>query len=375
MRQATVVLGANYGDEGKGKVVDFLCARLAGEKVVVRHNGGSQAGHTVVAPDGRRHVFSHFGAGSFAGAGTYLAKHFVCNPLLFWREHRQLRDLGVEPVVGIDPRCFVTTPYDMLINQAVEDARADRRHGSVGVGFGETIERNNYPGFQLWKADLADEKKLIEKMRLIRDRWMPLRCEQLKIEPLPKSDPRLSDELLVKAIEATIAFDRATIAAGAEFLDGKAVVFEGAQGLALDMDGKNFPHVTRSNTGLKNVLPLARVLGLELDVVYVSRPYLTKHGAGPLPGEYEPPSTIRDETNGEHPYQGRLRFGHIDFPALRERIFGDLALAAPADLPCSVALTCVDQVAVDEVERFRSEFRVISLQSHGARRDQTTQRH
>jgi len=76
--------------------------------------------------------------------------------------------------------------------------------------------------------------------------------------------------------------------------------------LALDMNSKNFPHVTRSSTGLTNVLPIARVLSLDLDIIYVTRSYLTKHGAGPLPGEYVPDPPIVDETNTNHPYQGPL---------------------------------------------------------------------
>src|SRR6266566_4843827 len=102
-------------------MVDYLTSRLGGNKVVVRFNGGAQAGHTVIA-NGKRHVFSHFGSGTLAGADTFFAKHFVCNPILYWKELRQLYDLGIKPTVVIDPRCYITTPYDMLINQLVEDA-------------------------------------------------------------------------------------------------------------------------------------------------------------------------------------------------------------------------------------------------------------
>lgn len=342
MKCATVVIGANYGDEGKGLLVDYLADKNADTAVVVRFNGGAQAGHTVQLPDGRRHVFSHFGAGTLAGAETYLAKHYVCNPLLFWKEKRQLDDFGVTPVVAADPRCFITTAYDMLINQAVEDARGDKRHGSVGVGFGETIERNNYPMFQLWKSDLADREKLIARLRIIRESWLPTRCKELSIPSFARDDHLLSDSLLERTADAAMAFDRTVTTAGAEFLERKSIVFEGAQGLALDMGSKNFPHVTRSNTGLTNVMPIASMLGLSLDVVYVTRPYLTKHGAGPLPGEYRPDPPIMDETNRDHPYQGPLRFGALDVAALRDRIASDRKHAPTASW--SIALTCSDQM-------------------------------
>ena len=346
MPTATVVIGANWGDESKGKMVDYLAAGSAGPTVVVRANGGAQAGHTVVTPEGKRHVFSHFGSGTLAGAATYLARHFVCNPLVFWKENRELVALGARPPIAADPRCFVTTPYDMLINQAVEDHRAHRRHGSVGLGFGETIERNSYPAFQLWKADLANKEKVRDRLRLIRDTWVPTRCAQHGIPRLARDDHRMSDEILDKTVLACLALEGTVATAGAEYLERKSVIFEGAQGLALDMDGKNFPHVTRSNTGLRNVAPLARVLGLNLDVIYVTRPYLTKHGAGPLVGEYEPNPPIVDQTNTAHPWQGKLRFARLDVGEMRDRIANDLKHWPTARE--GVAVSCLDHVSAAE---------------------------
>lgn len=360
MKRAMVVIGANYGDEGKGRMVDYLAAKVTGDKVVVRFNGGAQAGHTVVTPNGARHVFSHFGSGALTGAHTYLAKHFVCNPLIFWKELRQLEDIGPRPVIYADPRCYITTPYDMMINQSIEEARGAKRHGSVGVGFGETIERNRYPSFQLWKSDLSDKKKVTEKLRLIRDRWLPNRSHQLKLPQLPTDDPRLSDAALNKVINAFAAFDAVVGTAGAEFLERKEIIFEGAQGLCLDMNSPNFPHVTRSNTGLTNVIPLAKALRLSLEVIYMTRPYLTKHGAGPLPGEFTPNPPIQDDTNFEHPYQGRLRFAKMDWASFDQRIKADLALA-PTGTPHSVGLTCMDHVGSGILKEllFKMSFRSV----------------
>lgn len=368
MRRATVVIGANYGDEGKGLLVDYLASTSSGPTAVVRFNGGAQAGHTVVTPEGRRHVFSHFGAGTLAGADTYLAKHFVCNPLLFWKEARTLSDLGHQPqTIAADPRCFLTTPYDMLVNQAIEDARGDKRHGSVGVGFGETIERNQYPAFQLWKSDLADRDKVTGKLRLIRDKWLLHRTHQLQLPRFQKDDSRLTDEMLDKTVEAFCAFEAAVGTAGAEFLERKSVIFEGAQGLALDMGSENFPHVTRSNTGLTNVLPIARALGLLLDVVHVTRPYLTKHGAGPLPEEREPDPRWTDETNTAHPYQGTLRFAPLNVTEMLARIDADRALDRMGRY--SVAMTCTDQVSQALVAELCSRIGDVSIRSAGPRRD------
>lgn len=85
---ARVVIGANFGDEGKGLVTDWLCAQGAG--VVVRFNGGAQAGHTVETPEGR-HVFHHLGSGTFCNVPTYLSQYFICNPILFLHELERLQ--------------------------------------------------------------------------------------------------------------------------------------------------------------------------------------------------------------------------------------------------------------------------------------------
>jgi adenylosuccinate synthase len=129
------------------------------------------------------------------------------------------------------------------------------------------------------------------------------------------------------------------------------VIFEGAQGLLLDQDRGFFPHVTRSNTGLRNVVALAEEAGIgALDVTYATRAYMTRHGAGPLPGELpdQPYAGIRDETNRLHRWQGSLRFAVLDLDLLAGAVRADLA-DAPAGLRVSHRLTvsCLDQVGME----------------------------
>ncbi len=335
MKSATVVIGANYGDEGKGRIV----------------------------------VFSHIGSGTLAGAGTYLAKHFVCNPILYWEERRRLEEFGLTPTISADPRCYVTTAYDMIVNQAVEDARGDARHGSVGVGFGETIERNRYPAFRLLVGDLTDHELIRRKIQLIRDRWIPVRSRQLG---LPEFDAGVSwygDEAMEKIAKATIAFGETIGVGGLELIAGRPIIFEGAQGVALDMDGPNFPHVTRSNTGLTNVIPIAKALGIALDVIYATRPFLTKHGAGPLPNEYQPNPPIRDETNLPHAYQGKFRFAMLDVDDLRARVATDQKLARAGD-KMSYALTWLDAVGQDTLLSWAKKLERLRFYSTGPKRNE-----
>ncbi|MEL6183096.1 MAG: adenylosuccinate synthetase [Myxococcota bacterium] len=354
-RTATAIIGAGYGDEGKGLLTDALAARDPGKTVVVRFNGGAQAGHTVTLADGRRHVFSHFGAGSFAGASTFLSRYFVAHPMLFAKERAALGRIGLEPRVVIDPRSPVTTPWDMLINQWVENARGLQRHGSVGVGFGETLERHRDPTLRTTVADLGSPG-LRARLDAIAQRWLPARLAELGLRC-----PRIDD--MDRTMEAFLVDVReflARVELGEQPPSG-GLLFEGAQGLLLDQDLGSFPHVTRSHTGLPNVLSLAEELGVEdIEVIYVTRAYVTRHGAGPLahPHAACPYPGIVDRTNRPNPYQGALRFGRLDVDRLSEVVAADLTRAhRRSSIRLGVAVTCLDQVgpSVDWVREGRRE--------------------
>jgi adenylosuccinate synthase len=310
--RARAVIGASFGDEGKGLVTDYLCA-TQGAGVVVRFNGGAQAGHTVVTPDGARHVFSHFGSGTLCGVPTFLSQFFVCNPLLFFKELDRLHALGIDAAVYAHPECLVTTFADMMINQSLEDRRGGSRHGSCGVGVNETIERSQLPELKITMADLWNGPKRIEGViAQICGKYATFRTGK------PIDEPAMIEAFL-KGCET---FAERLHPAGIS--QCKDPVFEGAQGLLLDQDNKEyFPHLTRSNTGMKNVRVLCAQAGIDqIEAYYVSRTYLTRHGAGPLPGE-DTAMSFPDDTNLDHPYQGRLRFAPLDENSLVRRINTD----------------------------------------------------
>ena len=345
-RTARVVIGAGYGDEGKGAAVD----RLAGPgTIVARFNGGAQAGHTVVAPDGRRHVFHHVGSGSFHGAATYLSRHVVSSPMHLVEELEELAALGVAPTLFADPRGLVATPFDMLLNQAVESARGIARHGSCGYGVGETIERTER-GPPITLGDLADTARLRQTLWTIRATWVPARCAALGLTDMPAAYAALlADDALIEAYVAVAgAVAHRLTLSGPEMLTGAEVVFEGAQGLALDQARGAFPFVTRSNTGLHNALEVAAAAGLgRLEVIYATRCYQTRHGAGPLPGEVAAPPVPRfaDATNVPNDWQGTLRFAPLDAAALAVRVEADLgdARGTGIEIAPSLAVSCLDQ--------------------------------
>lgn len=342
MTHATAIIGAGYGDEGKGLATDHVATP---DTLVVRFNGGAQAGHTVEMRDGRRHVFSHFGSGAFAGAATWLSPFFVCHPMLFHRERQRLVEMRVNPRLSADPRCPVTTPWDVLINQHLEAARGARRHGSCGVGFGETLERQAHPKFALSVDDLHDHARLLDRLEQIREVWVPRRLAELG---LAASDPYLlSDTILERFADDAEAFLRAIDVRDARAVArGRTLVFEGAQGLELDMDRGAFPHVTRSSTGLTNIVALAPALRVtRLHVRYVTRTYVTRHGAGPLAHELgcKPWAAVSDPTNIGNAWQGALRFAWLDVDRLGETVLADRAQAGHLKTSASLLVTCMDQ--------------------------------
>lgn len=346
---ATAVIGTNFGDEGKGLVTDFLCAGHPGDTTVVRFSGGAQAGHTVVTPDGRRHVFHHFGSGTLAGAPTYLSRFFIVNPLLWKKEYAELCAMpgaGPTPLM-IDPDAPLTTPYDMLMNQEFERTRQDRRHGSCGVGINETIERNSRGVHSTCVRDIQNPARLRALLELIRSEYVLPRLAELGIDPPSDWFLQLlrSDRLLESFLQVAAQFlDASVLRSAEEALRTKHVVFEGAQGLLLDENHRFFPHVTRSRTGIHNACLIAGGVGItDLDVIYVTRAYMTRHGSGPFPTE-DPALRYADSTNEPHEFQGRMRFGILDVGLLAQSIRQDIATASGVKVNPRLAITCLDQI-------------------------------
>ncbi len=338
---AYVVIGANWGDEGKGLMTDYLCAR-DGIEVVVRFNGGAQAGHTVVTPGGIRHVFHHFGSGTLQGCATFLSSFFVSNPALFWQEHIELEEKGFSPIVYADPDGLVTTPWDMMLNQARETFRGTDRHGSCGVGFNETIARSQQRGHVLRIAHLYQSNLPVRLARIRDALWLD--AERLGADKELWHDGALLTKFQLDCDRFAYTIDAAP--AQIKGLPRRPMLFEGAQGLKLDMDDPDFPYVTRSKTGIFNAVRLAKDMGIDnLTPVYVSRTYFTRHGAGPLPQEWSDfQPLVNDNTNVAHPWQGALRYAPFNGDSLAARIRQDL-MWRPVSRP-EIAITHTDQMDI-----------------------------
>jgi adenylosuccinate synthase len=354
-RRARVVVGAAFGDEGKGLVTDYYTQKKGYERhLVIRYNGGAQAGHTVVTPDGKRHVFGHFGSGTFNGARTFLSRYFIVNPLLFKKEYERLREKGVAvDKVFVDPSASVTCHLDMLLNMAMEDARGTKRHGSCGVGINETVRRCTNPAYTISVADLAHTEHLRRRIEVIRRDWLSHRLRE-QLLPATTLDSKMdmiqSEANTEQWLEAVQFFNEHTYWMQPEALiEDWKITFEGAQGLLLDQGNLGFhPHLTPSSTGLTNVFPLAKELGIKfLDISYVTRCYGTRHGAGPLPFELKKEELykgIEDETNLPHGYQGNLRFAPLNIDLMRSAINTDRGELSGVRMTRELVVTCMDQI-------------------------------
>src|SRR3954462_6632482 len=160
MPHAILVIDLAFGDCGKGTVVDFLTRHHAAH-TVVRFNGGPQAGHNVVTPDGRHHTFSQFGSATFLpGVRTVLSHFMLIEPYALLNEAAHLRSLGVSDALDrlmIHERCPVITPAHQAANRLRELARGQDAHGTCGLGIGQTMQDLlARPESLIYAADLKD---------------------------------------------------------------------------------------------------------------------------------------------------------------------------------------------------------------------------
>jgi adenylosuccinate synthase len=350
MANAHIVLGLGYGDEGKGLATDWLCRRHR-PALVVRFNGGAQAGHTVAEADGRRHVCSSFGAGTLAGVPTLWAAACPFAPGPALAELAALHRLGAAPQLLLDAESPLTTPYDVLYNRALEDARGRTRHGSVGAGFGATVARHEHPALRLTVRDLLTPPTLVAGLRRIRAHYRALLAGEVPGFEFDDFDHAHTDQQFLAAAAQVAALHHAggamrvvATAAVLAAVGTRPLVLEGAQGILLDMEAGQFPHVTRSHTTSRLALALLRahLPSHAPQLHYVTRAYLTRHGAGPLPHEQPLPLRSHEqETNQLHAYQGNFRRAPLHLPSLRHALAADARYSA--GLPRHLLVTCLDQ--------------------------------
>lgn len=351
MEKAFVVVGLGFGDEGKGSITDFLCREYQAH-TVVRFNGGAQAGHNVVLPDGTHHTFSQFGAGTLAGAQTFLSQHMVINPHFLESERKHLVEIEVTKpahLLKIDSRALVTTPFHVAANR-LSEMRRTKRHGSCGMGVGETVADSLESSMSAIRVnDFANRSLLARKLRHVQklkaDRFAFNKAASVEegVELDILHDPHEVEHCLDEVYENFLhTYEIVPPTYMKHLLSlNKPLVFEGAQGALLDENHGFNPYTTWSTTTADNALTLLD--GHPSRVIGVTRAYHTRHGAGPFPTE-EPSLSFPDH-NRTGPWQGAFRFGSLDLVLLKyARYFAGCT---------ELAVTCLDHLPVEEKRDLR----------------------
>lgn len=344
------VIGLGFGDEGKGRVVDWLCSKAKSVPRVVRFSGGHQAAHHVVHEsrnsDELDHVFAHFGSGTLRGASTYWSHFCPVSPTALLNEYAILREKckyggNIHPTLVIDRSAPLTTPWEKTWNLNANDPR---QHGSCGVGIYATHKREEQ-GHRLHFEDIYHPQVLGGKLALLC--WAPMYQEYRAIPSREDLEQFLADC-------ATIA-DMSNIRLGNslhEFetvpflpIPGAQLIFEGSQGLMLDAKYGFFPHVTPSRTGTHNLREM-RLHGFDLWLV--TRAYATRHGNGPfVPFEGEMKlKPNKWEQNKDGGMQGKFRTGPLSLDLLRYAVNKDPYIRNHLE-DATLVITCVDQLEDD----------------------------
>ena len=353
-----IVIGQNLGDEGKGQVTDYFAYRsyIDGEScLVVLSNGGSQRGHTVTSQFGKRHVFHHFGSGTFALAHTYIPEYFVVNPMNFVMEYNDIIKSRIIPYVYINPNCKITTPYDMIANQMIEESRGNQRHGSCGIGIWETILRD---GITFGEMIHKTNPEKADYLRFVRDEYFTNRISNKGIVPNGEwSKIIYSDRLIINYIKDLNEMNSRILYANDEILDDyKSIVFENGQGLLLDQNISGYgKHTTPSNTGLKNPATMINKMhnDVDVEVCYVTRTYITRHGVGRFDTECDSDmissKIMIDKTNHPNEFQGSLRYGVLDWKSAEERALKDFEKFGDPDWKISFFFTHANECSLPAV--------------------------
>lgn len=333
--KAKIVVGLGWGDEGKGLTVDYLC-RKSLNAIVVRFSGGQQCGHNVVIGD-KSHEHRSFGSGTLAGYPSYFSEHTCFYPPSIEKEYDILSYKDILPELWIHPLAKMTTQYDVAYNRVRETSL---KHGSCGLGIGATFSRNA-DNYKIHAVDTLYPEILHKKMDTVKDYYLkklvaegysPDEIERFKVISL------LEGQEVMWALSSRKFYVRPYSA----LKNYANIIFEGSQGIMLDMDLGIFPNVTYANTTSKNAIAICIELGIKPDIYYVTRCYQTRHGNGWMK-ESKPIQLINNEkeTNVTNEWQGIFRTAELDYNLLRYSMYSDFAFSDGCDR--HLVVTCLDQ--------------------------------
>jgi adenylosuccinate synthase len=315
--KTAVVLGAQWGDEGKGKIVDVLSERFS---AVARYAGGHNAGHTVVH-NGRRFILQLIPCGVLRpGCKGVIGNGVVLDPVAFLKEVAKLRELGV----GVDGNLFVSNraqvilPYHRMIELAAESAPGRKKIGTTSRGIGPAYE-DKMARSGLRVVDLLNQKLLKTHIEAACAEKNAIAHALFGTDPLDSA--KMYDEYAAAAEQVRpFVADTGRLLNGM-LTEGGSVMFEGAQGTLLDIDHGTYPFVTSSSATAGGACTGTGVAPTAIGtVIGVTKAYVTRVGEGPFPTEIldEAGDALRARGQEYGAVTGRpRRCGWLDIPLLR----------------------------------------------------------
>ncbi len=313
MKQSMIVVGLQWGDEGKGKVIDVLAPEF---DAVVRWNGGNNAGHTVVV-DGKKFPLSLVPSGVLQKKKLFIGQGVVINPKVLLAEIAMLSKAGYIPDLTIDPRCHVVMPYHQLMDAATEYWKGKDATGSLHLGIGYCYEdRNNRAGIRI--EDLIRPKILEEKVKKI----LPLKLGIITKVFGMKASLSVGDivhkyALFGRKLKRYLGDVSLYVSTNWE---AKRFLFEQAHGTMLDPVFGTYPLTVAPPTIASSAFPGIGVSNKPVEVLGVVKAYTTRVGNGPFPTEQNNTIGVYLQTHGVErgTVSGRTRrCGWLDLPMLR----------------------------------------------------------
>lgn len=302
-----IVVGANAGDEGKGLVSGSLARQAMQEHkktLTIFYNGTIQRAHSF-----GDNVYHCVAAGVEFGSDTFYHRMFVIDPIALWLTNTH---------VYIDPNCRIILPCDVLKNRTLEKSRGDKRHGSCGFGLFACVTRSKQPGFCVSAYELANPYMLTTHYKSISKTYPADFDEVYNMDNFMKAAAYVAENCPIMTLEEVLSKNHY-----------ETIIYEGGQGLLLDQTNRDdFPHLTPSSVGMYNISKEIATYNCPVDLFYVSRTYMTRHGAGPMEAECKKEEinpNIVDNVNQPNEWQGSLRFGRINLDTLYKRIQKDAA--------------------------------------------------
>jgi adenylosuccinate synthase len=312
---ATVVVGLQWGDEGKGKIVDLLGQE---SDVVCRYNGGPNAGHTIVA-DGETYKLRHMPSGILWGKECVIGAGCVVDPEVFIEELDDFERRGISTErVRLSGNAHVIMPWHLAIDRGSERRLGKLKIGTTRRGIGPTYADKAFRlGIRV--QDLLDPKILREKIEVAlaeKNVWLErvYGAERIELEDVAERHERAAQRLRPYIADTSLLVDQALRA-------GQSVLFEGAHGTLLDLDHGTYPFVTSSTAVAGGAAAGIGIGPTRIDsVLGVAKAYVTRVGEGPFPTEIEGDDQARlQELGGEvGTVTGRQRrCGWLDLVGLR----------------------------------------------------------